>query len=177
MFMNIQFRLPDFGFIWQVHCALSTVNLSDSHCTVHCTCINIYYNVGFIINHPPGSKLKVIHVDTIIYQLSMQITCKICIHMQDVNSRGSTYTQLSCFYLVILNVYWHKTNLFKCITIITIPWEHWRSSTWTLVRLYLCDVIDSFALSRSSDSCSTWWQIHDKLNIPVLIFTGIQKLK
>ena len=49
--------------------------------------------------------LKAIRINTIMCQLVVQMTQKLCTDLQDKNSRESTYGKLSCFDTYISNVY------------------------------------------------------------------------
>jgi len=42
-----------------------------------------------------------IHVNTVIYQLVAWITPKLCIHMQEISSSGSTYKKLLRFDMIL----------------------------------------------------------------------------
>ena len=49
-----------------------------------------------MINHPRGSKIKVIHIIIVVYRLVVQTTPKLRTDLKDKRIRESTYAKVSC---------------------------------------------------------------------------------
>ena len=71
------------------------------HCVVQCTGMNIHYNeAALLMSHVTASSVTL--MNTVIYQLVVQITLKLCIDLEDKRGRETIYGKLPRFIAVHL---------------------------------------------------------------------------